>query len=272
MYRTLDDFSVIINYCSNESCFIHAILQECQKFTNEIIVSYGSHLYDGTPEDTDHIDKLRFTYPTVTFVEYNVNPNLSPSEMKGITHRPSAYWHNVARLTAVNALKDRNRWVFVLDADEIPEGDHVRKWLVVMHNMVGAFAQNECYKLATYWYFKDPTNQAMTLEDSILLIHASHLTENNIMGDFERDHLIAASKTLLKRQVRGLEGKVLFHHFSWCRPRVALEHKIRHWGHNHEYDADTVIREIYKNDDVNDIIHRYKYTKVPNEFNLKMDA
>jgi hypothetical protein len=235
-------------------------------------VSYGSHLYDGTPEDTDHIDKLRFTYPTVTFVEYNVNPNLSPSEMKGITHRPSAYWHNVARLTAVNALKDRNRWVFVLDADEIPEGDHVRKWLVVMHNMVGAFAQNECYKLATYWYFKDPTNQAMTLEDSILLIHASHLTENNIMGDFERDHLIAASKTLLKRQVRGLEGKVLFHHFSWCRPRVALEHKIRHWGHNHEYDADTVIREIYKNDDVNDIIHRYKYTKVPNEFNLKMDA
>lgn len=267
----MNDISVIINYCSNESCFIDAILEQCQKFTEDIVVSYGSRLYDGTPEDQDHIQKLRDAYPHVMFVEYNVIPNLSISEMKGITHRPSAYWHNVARLTAANALKDRNRWVFVLDADEIPEGDDVRKWLVIMHNMLGALVKHECYKLATYWYFKDPTNQATTLEDSILLIHASHLTEENIMGDFERDHLIVASKTHLKRQVRGLEGKVLFNHYSWCRPRPALEHKIRHWGHNQEYDADAVIREIYKNDDVNDIIHRYSYTKVPNKFNLKME-
>ena len=169
----------------------------------------------------------------------------------------------------MQALK-KKEWVFILDCDEIPEGRLVKEWL---EKALLVLKPSECYKIANYWYFKDPTNQSTTLEDSVLLIHHSHLTEANIFGDFERDHLIPASGCLLRRQVYGLQNAVLFHHYSWVRPRAALEHKIRTWGHSSDaqfLDPQKLIDHIFKDDNVNDIVHRYSYNKVYNKFNIKL--
>lgn len=260
--------SVIINYCSNEKEFIEPILKECLKFTKDIIVSYGSHLYDGTPEDINHILKLEYKFPLVKFVKYDVDTSIDLKKQRGVNMRPTAYWHNLARWTAVNKLPDRAEWVFVLDVDEIPDGDVVADWL---SHALPILKQDECYKLANYWYFKDPTNRARTLEDSVLLIHKKHLTEDNIFHDFERDGLIALSKCKLKRQVKGPGQTVLAHHMSWVRSRKALEHKIRHWGHSNEYDnPQKLIDYIFKDNNVNDIIHNYEYDKVANRFNIQI--
>lgn len=263
--------SVIINYCSNEKCFLDAILTESSKFSKDIVISYGSHLYDGTPEDIIHINEYQQKYPQVQFVSYKVDKSLDLTKQKGVTRRPTAYWHNMARWTATCALKN-NGWVFVLDADEIPEGDLVKEWLNVNLSLL---IEDECYKCANYWYFKDPTNRAQTLEDSVLLIHSKHLTENNIFGDFERDYLIAASRCTLKRQYNLNNcGLVLYHHFSWCRSKNGLEHKIANWAHSNDIfkgvDVKKIVEFIFKDDNVNDIVHHYKYTKVENRFNIKM--
>jgi hypothetical protein len=257
--------SVVINYCSNEKCFVDSILTQCDKFSDDIVVSYGDRLFDGSPEDEDHISECKAKYPRVNFVKYNVNLALDLNVQKGVQQRPTAFWHNLARWTGINALK-RKEWVFLLDADEIPDGDMVKKWIDQ-----ASLRTNESYKMANYWYFKYVTNRSTTLEDSVLLIHSIHLTEDNVFGDYERDHLIAASGTILMRQVKGLNNTVLFNHMSWTRSRKALEHKIKNWGHKSEYDADKLIEYIYKDENVNDIVHGYQYEQVPNKFNITLE-
>lgn len=260
--------SVIINYCSNEKCFLDAILTQCAKFSDDIVVSYGSHYYDGTPEDAAHIDACKAKYPAVKFVEYAVDAAADMSKKRGVVARPTAYWHNLARWTGVQALT-RREWVFVLDADEIPEGALVAKW---WERAVHIIKPEECYKINNFWYFKLPIYQATSLEDSVLLIHASHLTEDNIFADFERDSLIQNSKCKLVRGVRGLSNAVMFHHYSFVRTRECLEKKMKVWAHCNDIlkgaNVEGMIQHIYKDANPNDIIHGYQYTTVYNKFGI----
>lgn len=260
--------SVVINYCSNERMFVDALLTECLKFTDDIVVSYGSHLYDGTPEDEDHINDLKKKFADVKFVQYEVDVKLDLYKQKGVSKRPTAYWHNLARWTGVQALS-RKEWVFIIDADEIPEGNLVKQWL-----SVADLKKTDCYKIATFWYFKNPSNQANVLEDSILLIHADYLNEDTLFGDFERDFTISKSKCLLRRLTKGISGAILWHHFSWVRPKKELVHKVRNWGHSCDMfknvDAEKLVEYIFRNPNVNDVVHGYEYVTVINKFNLNI--
>lgn len=260
--------SVIISYCSKEQCFLEAMLQQCSKFSQDIVVTFGTHLYDGTPEDISKIQELAPKFQHVKYVQYPVSPQHFNG--MGVKNRPQAYWHNMARWTGVMHLEYHD-WVLLLDADEIPNGDLFNQWFEAVEN-TPVLNPNTTFKIANYWYFKDPTNRAVTLEDSVLLIHAKYLSKHNIFGDLERDYLIQQSGTRLIRQTRGLKGEILMHHFSWVRSREGLEHKIKHWGHANEYsNPDEIIAEIFKDDNVNDIIHNYSYEKVPNQFNIVME-
>lgn len=260
--------SVVINYCGNEKIFLDALLRECSKFSDDIVVSYGSHLYDGTIEDLDHIKEYQTRFPNVQFVCYVVDKDLDLKKQKGVVARPTAFWHNMARWTGIRALKNKE-WVFLIDADEIPEGDLVKEWLDQVMDVLNC---SECYKIATHWYFKSPTNQSMQVEDSILLIHYKNLTEDNVFGDYERDHLIRASKCGLRRQVVNSRREIMWHHFSWVRSRDGLRHKVLNWGHREDVfkgvDVNALMEKIYKDDNVNDIVHGYSYRKVDNKFNL----
>lgn len=242
------------------------MLIETLKFSPQVIVAYGSHLYDGTPEDMQHINHLQSLFPTVIFKQYQVDVTKDLSKAKGVIHRPTAYWHNLARWTATQSIIDKNStWVFVVDCDEIPCGFSVKKWLDQVYLQLDP---QRSYKINNYWYFKEPTNQATTLEDSVLLIHGKHLTEMNIFGDWERDYLIPASGTHLIRNVRGINGEVMFHHFSFVRTREGLRHKLKNWAH---------ANDVYKNADIDklldeprDFVHGYSYTKVDNIFGIKL--
>lgn len=259
--------SVIISYCSKERCFLQPMLEQCSKFSNDIVVTFGTHLYDGTVEDISQIQEMARTFPNVQFVEYVVG-NKNYNGM-GVQHRKQAYWHNMARWTGIQHLRVHD-WVLLLDCDEILEGDIFKMWFDKMER-TSALHKTHSYKIANYWYFKDPTNRAKTLEDSVLLIHSKHLSKYNIFGDLERDYTIQQSETHLVRQVRGTKGEVMAHHFSWVRTRDGLSHKIKHWGHANDFrDPDKIINEIYKDDNVNDVIHGYQYDKVSNLFNINM--
>ena len=260
--------AIIINYSSNEKTFID-LLKQCMIFTNEIIVSYGTHFYDGKEEDHDHFENLKIKYPSVKFLQYIVNIDLPISERLGTVKRETAYWHNLARWTAINSLSTSAEWVFIIDADEIPEGQLIANWLKEIESDLNPEC---CYKLACYWYFKLPENQATTLEDSILLIHKKHLTKENIFGDNERDHLINVSRCKLLRAVKDLNGSVLWHHFSFVRNKEALIRKLSTWAHINDLFKDVnpvkFTDFIFQNDNVNDIVHRYEYKKVANKFDI----
>lgn len=260
--------SVVISYCSKEKYFLRTILSECSKFSDDIVVSFGTHLYNGVHEDITEIQKVAPQFPNVRFVQYEVSQ--ANFDGMGVQHRPQAYWHNMARWTGITNLKTHS-WVLLLDCDEIPEGDKFKIWWQrIQHTRI--LDVNNTFKIANYWYFKDPTNRSQTLEDSVLLIHSKYLSKHNIFGDYERDYLIKQSNTRLLRQTKGDLGEVMFHHYSWVRSRQGLEHKIKNWGHANEYsNPDQVIETIFKDDNVNDVIHHYTYDKVPNIFSLVLE-
>ena len=257
--------SVVISYCSKERCFLQPILEQCSKFSDDIVVVFGTHLYDGSEEDISGVEEMTKVFRRVQFVQYEVGPENYNG--MGVRHRKAAYWHNMARWTGVQHLRVHD-WVLLLDCDEIPEGDVFGEWLRKMERS-SLLNVGKTYKIANYWYFKDPTNRARTLEDSVLMIHSKYLSKYNIFGDLERDYTIEQSGTHLIRQVKGLKGEVMAHHLSWVRSREGLEHKIKNWGHANEFsNPDEIIERIYKDDWVNDVIHGYQYDKVPNVFNI----
>lgn len=260
----MPNISVVINYCSNEKMFLEPILSECQKFSDDIVVSYGSHLYDGTKEDTSDILIYQKRFPDIIFTEYNVDISLDNKYRRGVNNRPTAYWHNLARWNGIKHIKN-NRWVFLIDCDEIPEGARLSDFFKNFN-----FDENKCYKFANYWYFKEPVNQSTSLEDSVLFIHSKHLNEKTIFGDWERDHTITSSGLKLERMV--MDTRPFFHHYSWVRTIEGLRHKISSWAHSNDIfknaDVDSIIRHIFKDSNVNDVVHNYTYIKVENIFSI----
>lgn len=254
---------VVVNYCSNESMFIDAVLSECQKFSGNIVVSFGSHLYDGSPEGFDaNLNRCKVQYPEVTFLEYQVDLQAPHHTLKGVVRRPTAYWCNLARWQGVEHLRNKVDYVLFLDADEVPEGEAFAKWFTINAPSLDTAT---VYKFGNYWYFKDPENQATTFEDSILMAPQTALKETIVFHDDERDAIFKFGGQRQRRMIMGLNDRPMFHHYSWVRSRAGLAKKMRTWAHRDDIfkgvDVDTIVNHIYRNNNVNDIIHNYEYVK-----------
>lgn len=259
---------VVINFCSNEKAFLGALLDQVRLFTNHIVVCYGTHTYDGAKEDVAAFIKFQaYRHEGVRFVEFPVDMSMDPSQMRGVVKRPTAYWCNLARWLGIQALPEAVDWVLFLDADEVPEGERVRDWMARV-----SLKEGHIYKLANYWYFKDVRNQAAVHEDSILLAPRSILNEGSVFHDDERDGIIKVSGAPQERMVMGTDGRPMFHHYSWVRTKDGLAKKLRTWAHRDDIfkgaDVDAIVGYIYKNEEVNDIVHNYPYNRVENLFGI----
>ena len=256
-----------ISYSSNERMFLKALLEQLVLAgISDIAVAHGSHLYDGTPEP-DVPESLRREFPLVKWCRYDVDTSRDRTTMPGVVRRPSAYWHNLARATAVAALGDSVDWVFVLDADEVPDGKELRSWLDVTEP-----DGDHAYKLANYWYFKEATWQAMSLEDSVLLVPRRVLNEATIYNDYERDDILRVSGIKCHRMVKGVSNAPMFHHYSWVRGRAGLATKLRTWAHRDDIfmgvSSEHLLNYVYRDDMPNDVVHNYEYKRVDNLFGI----
>jgi tetratricopeptide (TPR) repeat protein len=259
--------SVIVNYCSLEREFLPAVLDECAHFASEIVVSFGSHLYDGTLEDAEHMESLWKQYTSVKFVQYKVDIGIDLMRQKGVERRPHAYWHNLARWTGLQAVK-MSQWVLFLDADEIPDGLRMRAWLEQT-----TLGLDICYHLANYWYFKSPNNQALTWEQSSILMHCAGLTDADIFSDQERDNLGFMRGIQNRDYVTGLDSLPLIHHLSWVRSKSILLKKLNTWGHKDQIrDPVKYVDYIFWDSNINDKIHQYRYRYVYNKFHIYINS
>lgn len=218
--------AVAVSYCSLERPFICALLRQACVFSSCVVVAVGMRLYSGGPEDEGHVAELSAEFPQVQFVRYPV---------EDVDLATPIVLHNRSRAVACAAIASRQvpcEWTMFLDGDEVPHGTRVRAWWA--HDSREARA-DVAYKMANHWYFMHPHLCADALEDSVVLIHSSHLTESALTHPRERDGLlsVATSCTGLAR-VRRLvadAGKPMFHHYSWVRRRQDLIAKVTSWGH-----------------------------------------
>jgi tetratricopeptide (TPR) repeat protein len=263
----MNNISVVINYCSLEREFLSICIRECLKFSDDIVVSYGSHFYDGTIEDHEHIKQEILNNQNIRFVKYEVDASIDLTKQRGVETRPHAYWHNLARWNGINAIK-RNDWILFLDVDEIPDGERLKAWSEEVQ-----LEQDANYSLANYWYFKSPNYQATEWEETTKIIYSKNITEDSVFGDFERDHLQNTAGKKTAHFVHGLDGLPMIHHFSWVRKKEVLLRKIKSWGHKDQIaDPINYVESIFKNKNINDSVHNYKYKYVHNQFGVKINT
>lgn len=263
--------SILINYCSNERPFIVPLLQQCMLIENaQIIVSVGSHMYDMTPEDPVDLQKLKDQFPSVSFVSYQVDQTCPSPPRNPLTQRPHAFWHNIARITAWK--ESTQPWILFLDADEIPDGARLNEWVkTILPNI----PTHVGYKLANYWYFREPIYQATVMEDTPVLIHRSRIIQPYdhvaLMTDNERDGILHVTQTPCVRHVLDTEEVPLIHHFSWVRSKQALIQKVKTWGHQNDMDWKSLIeKEFSRPFSGKDFVHGYSYRTVPNRFQIRL--
>jgi glycosyltransferase involved in cell wall biosynthesis len=241
--------SVVVNYCTNDERFIRTSLDNLLKVSDDIIVPISDHFYDGSPEDFQSIDKLVAEYPTVRFKLYKWEIGKKPR-----------YWHNFSRYLGTSLCK--HKWILYLDSDEIIEPDLFKKFLD------NGIEDYDTYKLACYWYFREPIYQSIEWEDTPVLVRKDLVYIDLYAEMAERDQMYIIHNAKKMKMVT-LYGKPFIHHFSWVRTKEAMLKKVKTWGHCDDKDWESAINEEFSRPFNNtDFVHGYTYTIVDNQFNI----
>ena len=241
--------TTVINYCSNDYRFIRDCVQNAAAFSEEVLVPYSDHFYDGTPENKALLAQTITENPEASFIFFPYNPDLQVNAQHWVTWARVVGWQNSHPSTT---------HLLFLDADEIVEANRFAQWL-----KSGQFQQNNVLKLANYYYFREPCYQALTYEDSAILILKSCLNESMLM-DFEDRHKPWLETPEPKtRMVLGLDGLPMVHHYSWVRTKAQMLKKVQTWGHNQDRNWVKLVENEFERDfSGTDFVHGYQYKTV----------
>lgn len=240
--------ATVISYCSLDERFIRPNLHQALLCSDEIVVAIGDRLFDGRSEDVEHLDTLSREFPQVRFVKYVVDMSL-----------PAHDRHNLARVAGYSALQQETDLVAFVDADEVLDGAAIRRWLSLRRS-----AWWNAQKLASYWYFREPTYRAKSLEDSVLVVKRSHIGEVPSFDASEREALFRSIRPPRRRGAKGAGGDVMVHHYSWVRTKEQMLGKVQNWGHRHDRDWAELVEEEFDHEfSGTDFVHGYEYEVVP---------
>lgn len=244
--------SVVINYCTNDERFIRKSLNNVLKVTDDVVVPISDHFFDGTPENFKSLEDLIIEYPNVTFKVYRWNNSQFPR-----------YWHNYSRIIGTHFAK--YDWILYLDSDEIIEVEPFKKFLNSDLN------QYDSYKLACYWYFREPIYQSTHWEDSPVLVKKNLVNINPFSVYLEREQMHEMLDVRKKRMVT-IDGLPFVHHYSWVRTKDEMIKKVKTWAHNEDNLGKNWVELI--EDEFSgefkgtDFVWKYTYNIVENKFNL----
>lgn len=251
----------IINFCSLDDRFIGPCIRAVAPLSVQVVVPWADHLFDNTPEDVERVRRAAKENSAAQFVPFEYHHSIT--EML----RPR-FWHNYARWVGLSRLAEDCDWVLFLDADEIVETDRFRAFLET-----GAFESCDHLYFANYWYFREPRFRARQVEDSPALIRRSVITVNRIFHEHER----ATFRRLPngRRRVPGLDGRPMFHHYSWVMDKARMLQKVRTWGHSLDTDRDwtqLVEEEFSRPFSGRDFVHGYHFDVVEPLIETEKDA
>ena len=258
--------AAIINFCSNESRFIGPCLEQAQLFAKQVIVPVCDHFFDGTVENRALLEQIYRAYPNCLFIEYPFIPAEIPRRIfNDIT--PAHFWHSCSRLIGSSFLDPSIEEVLFLDADEVPDGLKFAEWLEASD-----YHHHSVMKLSNYWYFRDPSHQALSWEDSIVLVQARAITPELILHQEERNAIYDLLPGPKRRHVTSCDGKPMFHHYSWVRTKDEMLKKVQSWGLKADRNWSELVHKDFSTPFSGiDFVYGYKYKSVTPSFNIHMD-
>lgn len=248
--------SICYNYSSMDREFLDDIIRESKYVSDDIILTYVDHFFDGTPENQALIDS---THILCNGLGVKVNRiKYDPQITSAYDHKIKVfkYLHNICRLKS--SIKTKYDYILFLDGDEVLDGKNMNLWLKSIN-----IYDYTSYSFATYWYFRSKKYRAKTLEDSAILISKKMLNYDTFMNIFERYGMFTGNHLKL---VKSLDNQPMLHHYSWAKGdndeqcKARLLNKVRCWGHSSERDwVGHINKEFSRPFNGTDFVHGYKY-------------
>ena len=274
------DIGCMIISNSDDLVFLRANLFQVTPLFRNIVISIGTSLWNGEPEDNAKIDtfinECTEKYSNVTVLKYDV-----PKDMISVVSRcvsPEMYWEGHARWVAYQELVNPKtscsvapEYVLFLDSDEVVDGEAFKSWLET-----GEYKKHVAMKLRNYWYWREPIYRAEEyFEDSVVLAKVGSFIPLHIFsnvgrhGVYDGSHGMQGTKA---RDVPGCDGLPMIHHYSWVRTKEQMLRKVRAWGHRNERkDWNAKVEEEFNGPfKGTDFLKKLKYKEVFNKFNIYM--
>lgn len=249
----------IISFCSNDFRFIDACIEGARPFSDVVIVCVSDHFFDGSTENRALLDIVYAKHPYCTFLEF---PFASKSLMNSLDEwgDPSFYhrYHNLNRLIGfLFSPPEINRFFFI-DSDEIIDGMKMKQFL-------SSFDSDpyDALRFASYWYFREACYQAVSHDDTALMVKRSAIDLEFLMDPDERMGIFCSVIGKRMGSVYGIDGQPMLHHYSWVRTKEEMIKKCSSWGHRSERDWLSLIETEYSSPfKGKDFIRGYTYRQV----------
>jgi len=255
--------STILQYSTNEFNFLEPNLQQCSKFSDEIIIPICNHFFNGEPENVFLLQK------TKDIVNKYNKAHIIFYDWTGYKEH-NCYYHNLSRKIGTDNAK--NEWLLFLDADEIPS-DEFNDWFKTVSHL------DQAWWFSCYWYFREPIYQAICNEGAGLLISKKYC-DWDLYHKLERAQLFQKLHDNNKlnidngkfKEILSSSGKKLIHHYSWVRDKNQMLKKVKNWGHKNDKNwSELVEQEFLKPFNGTDFVHNYNYITVDNYFDIKIN-
>jgi len=235
----------VISYCNNDFRFIEENIEQVKKFSQDIIICYCKHSFDGDKEDETTIQKMKVLAKECTIVEIEYDSSKSPK-----------YHHNLMRWKGTEMAK--SDYILFLDADEIIEGELFNEYLKCYDWLNYDVVSYKCY-----WYFREKRFRAKKTEEAAVLCKKSICTESYIFSESERWEFLNRMQSLKIQLNETFRGEIICHHYSWVRTKEEMLKKVKSWGHRQEKDWIALIEEEFSHDfSMQDFVHNYQYIDI----------
>jgi len=240
--------STVITYCSLDHRFINTLIDQVKKFSNDIVLVCFDHLLNGKPDDISNVLDI---------------PGVKTIVLPFDIAASSRYLHSLSRWEGANNTSEE--WILFLDADEILDGDKFKEFVDTNAPFNFDFSTFNCY-----WYFRDPTYQATTEEQTGLLMRRNKLDKAVHFAPGERWAYMWRPNVNIGINITTPTGPML-HHYSWVRTKDEMLEKVKGWGHKDDRDWVTpIIEEFSREFNGTDFVHGYSYKKVDNQFDIQI--
>jgi|688.fasta_scaffold82225_4 hypothetical protein len=251
--------STIVQYNTNDIKFLEINLSQCNKFSDEIIITICDHFYNGEKKNADLLSK------SLSIINKFNKCKILNIEYKGFQKNP-AYYHNLSRKSGRDLAK--NNWILFLDSDEIVD-DNFSEWFEYNN------CKDLCFNFTCNWYFREAVYKSTKTESAGVLIQKKDCQNWDLNSPLELKQFyqkIWDEGRLCHGDISpilGLDGKVLVHHYSWVRNKKEMLEKVKNWSHQYDKNWKELVEEEFNRDfNGTDFIHKYKYEIVENKFKI----
>jgi hypothetical protein len=248
-----------VNACSLDGAFVDSVIDNARLFSDLVVVSLGTRLHDGRPEDSlgeagrlvkDHDQEAGLCPVTCAIYDVMLNNLADPIALHNLARRAGVSTANSA-LTPSTPY-----WALLLDGDEVPDGPAVGRWWRGDPGEHVRRNTHTAHKMANLWLFLHPRLASEETQDSAVLVHSDALAHDEaLQHPRERDGILLWNLTSplgmrnmrVEHSVMSLDGHPMIWHFSWVREggRGALKAKCANWGHCGEREWATLIDEAF---------------------------